>query len=77
VRLSEFSSLMVDEFGAAYAAVIQKDLVLGDFGDKTAKDALAAGEDPREVWLAVCRATGVPKERWLGVNKTSKKRHAE
>ncbi len=68
---------MSDEFGARYAAVIEQDLVLSELGDRTAKAALMAGVDPREVWQAVCLANGVPKERWLGVNKNPKKRHAE
>ena len=52
---------MTDEFGAAYAAVIETDLVLTEFGDRTAKQCHAAGEDLREVWLAICRASNVPK----------------
>jgi hypothetical protein len=64
---------MTDEFGAAYAAVIKRDLVLGQVGDKTAEKAIAAGVDPREVWLAICATLEVPKERWHGLNKGSKK----
>ena len=77
MRLSEFKVRMVDEFGARYAAVIEQDLVLSELGDRTARQALNAGTDPREVWQAVCLANGVPKDRWLGVNKNPKKRHAE
>jgi hypothetical protein len=68
---------MVDEFGPAYAAVIERDLVLGDLSDQTAEQAMAAGFDLREIWYSICRSSGVPKERWHGVNKTTKKRHAE
>jgi hypothetical protein len=57
---------MVDEFGQAYAQVITRDLVLGALGDRTAEAALAAGEDPKDVWLALCEANNVPKERWAG-----------
>lgn len=64
---------MTDEFGAAYAAVVQRDLVLGQIGDLTADKAIASGVDPREVWLAICASLGVPKERWHGLNKDSKK----
>jgi hypothetical protein len=66
MRLSQFQNLMTDEFGQAYAQVISKDQVLGALGDRTADAALAAGEDPREVWLALCEANNVPKERWAG-----------
>ena len=77
MRLSEFKILLRDEFGAQYGAVVERDLVLGEMADRIAKEALAQGEDPRDVWLALCRAAGVPKDRWLGLNKNAKKRHAE
>lgn len=66
MRLSHFNTLMTDEFGPAYAQVIARDLVLGSLGDRTADQALAAGEDPKDVWLALCEANQVPKERWAG-----------
>ncbi len=66
MRLSQFHELMADEFGQAYAQVISRDLVLGALGDQTADAALAAGEDPKDVWLALCEANHVPKERWAG-----------
>jgi hypothetical protein len=64
---------MTDEFGAAYAAVIETDLVLTELGDRTAKQCHASGEDLREVWLAICRANSVPQSRWHGLNKNTKK----
>ncbi|MEN9706480.1 MAG: hypothetical protein RIS31_46 [Actinomycetota bacterium] len=64
---------MSDEFGAAYAAVIETDLVLTELQDRTAKQCMEAGEDLREVWLAVCRANNVPQSRWHGLNKITKK----
>ena len=66
MRLSQFQALMTDEFGTAYAQVVSKDLVLAALGDRTADAALAAGEDPKVVWLALCEANQVPKERWAG-----------
>jgi hypothetical protein len=68
---------MQDEFGAEYAAVILADLVLGELDDRTGAAAIKAGVDPREVWLAICVANQVPKSRWNGLNKHSKKQHAE
>jgi hypothetical protein len=73
MRLSQFNQLMQDEFGLEYSSVIRRDLVLGELGDQTADKAIAGGEDPKAVWLAVCKASGVPKERWHGLNKHSKK----
>jgi len=68
---------MDEEFGSAYAGVIEKDLALTEFGDRTAAKSLADGEDPREVWLAICRVNEVPKSRWHGKSKSTKKQHAE
>ena len=65
VRKSEFSFAVSEEFGA-YGAVITRDLVLGEVGGRTADQAIAAGVPPRDVWLALCRASDVPQERWHG-----------
>lgn len=46
-----------------------RDLVLGDVGDRTAQQALDAGVAPRDVWLALCAATDVPRERWHGAGR--------
>jgi len=73
MRLSQFNQLMSDEFGLDYSSVIRRDLVLGELADQTADKAIAAGADPKVVWLAICKASGVPKERWHGLNKHSKK----
>ncbi len=68
---------MADEFGKSHAEVIIRDFVLLELGDRTAATLLAQGEDPREIWLAICRAQQVPKERWSGLDKKAKKQHAE
>ena len=77
MRLSQFHELMADEFGRAHADVIIRDLALLELGDKTADTLLALGEDPRQIWLAICRAQQIPKERWTGLDKKAKKQHAE
>jgi hypothetical protein len=53
------------------------DLVLRELGDRTADACIADGEDPKDVWLAICKAENVPQERWHGTNKNTKKRHAD
>lgn len=68
---------MNDEFGNEYAAVLVRDLVLTELDDRTGQQALAEGVDPKDVWLAICRAQNVPEERWLGLNKKPKNKHAE
>jgi len=73
VRLSEFQLAVSDEFGAAYGAVLTRDLVLEEVGGRTAEAALTAGVPARAVWLALCRATDVPPERWYGVGQREPK----
>jgi len=60
VRLTEFWTRMQDQFGAAYAESIATDQVLGELGGRSVREALAAGEDPKLVWRAVCAAFDVP-----------------
>ena len=72
MRLTNFNQLMAEEFGEAYAAILMADLVLGSLGDKTGSQLIAAGEDPRLVWLAICEAQSVPKDRWHGRNTPKK-----
>lgn len=57
---------MDDEFGSGYARVLAGTLVLAGVGGRTADQALAAGIEPRKVWLAVCDVQDVPEERRLG-----------
>ncbi|MYM19491.1 DUF3046 domain-containing protein [Brevibacterium sp. 5221] len=66
MRHTLYARLMDDEFGRVRAASLHTDLALSALGSLTPAQALAAGHDPREVWTAVCDATGVPDERRLG-----------
>jgi hypothetical protein len=66
VRHSEFWQLMDEEFGAAYARTLARELVMSGLGERTAQQALAAHEDARTVWWAVCDAMDVPLERRWG-----------
>ncbi|MFM6963135.1 MAG: DUF3046 domain-containing protein [Micrococcales bacterium] len=73
MRLSQFQELMADEFGPIQAEVLLTDLVLVQLNERTGQAAIAAGEDPREVWLAICQVMDVPKERWHGKPQKNKK----
>lgn len=64
---------MNDEFGPSYSAVLLADYALTSLAGQTADQAIAAGVDPREVWLALCLAMDVPKERWAGKPNKNKK----
>jgi Protein of unknown function (DUF3046) len=63
VRLTYFRELMEGEFGAVRAASLSRDHVFAELGGRTVEEALEAGTDPREVWLAVCEAYDVPPAR--------------
>ncbi|KRC49745.1 signal transduction histidine kinase [Leifsonia sp. Root227] len=74
MKLSEFQRAILDEFGSTYGQALTTDLVLGELGNRTAQQALAAGIAPREVWIALCRETGVPQSHWYGAGKPAPKR---
>jgi hypothetical protein len=60
VRLTDFWGRMDEQFGHAYAASVARDQVIGRLGSRTVDDALAAGEDPKTVWRAVCEHFEIP-----------------
>jgi Protein of unknown function (DUF3046) len=60
VRLTVFWDRMNSQFGEDYAASVAKDYVLADIGGRTVNQALAAGEDVKVIWKAVCEAFDVP-----------------
>lgn len=60
MRLTEFWSRMDQTFGPAYAPSLARDQVLSTLGGRTVVEALAAGEDPKVVWRAVCAAFDLP-----------------
>ena len=66
MKASEFARAVDDEFGEVHGRVLVRDLVLDELDGRTAEQALAGGEPPVRVWLALCRANDVPRERWHG-----------
>ena len=60
MRLTVFWDRMNSQFGEDYAASVAKDYVLADIGGRTVNQALAAGEDVKVIWKAVCEAFDVP-----------------
>ncbi len=64
VRLTRFRQLMGEEFGASRASSLARDHVFADLGGRTVDQALAAGDDPKDVWRVVCVTFEVPPERW-------------
>ena len=61
VRLTVFWERMRAQFGETYAESVAKDQVLRELGDRTVNQALAEGEDAKNVWRAVCEAFDVPE----------------
>ena len=76
MRASEFWELMREEFGGAYAGTLAREHVVSALGERTADQALAAGLDPRDVWLALCADLDVPRERWFGRDDPAKRARA-
>jgi hypothetical protein len=66
VRKSEFARAVVEEFGEGYGRVLTRDVVLPGLGNVTADEAILHGQEPREVWLALCEAQDVPVSRRHG-----------
>ena len=67
MRKSEFARAIVDEFGEGYGRVVTRDVILAALGNVTADEAITRGDDPRDVWLALCDVENVPPERRYGV----------
>jgi len=63
MRLTHFRELMAEEFGRVRSEMISRDHVFSAFGHRTVNQALSAGYDPKDIWLAVCEAFDVPPER--------------
>ena len=64
MRLTEFSLLVEDQFGAARGSSLVVDHVLAALGGRTAAEAIEAGVDPRDVWRALCADFDVPRDQW-------------
>ncbi len=65
MKHSEFRRVLSEEFGDAYASVILRDHWLRSLA-ATGAEALAAGEPPRRVWLAICEEFAIPESRRYG-----------
>jgi hypothetical protein len=60
MKLTDFWERMESHFGATYAHSWASDTVLGELGDLTVKQALAAGVETVDVWRAVWRYERMP-----------------
>jgi hypothetical protein len=60
MRYTEFWARMDRVLGPAYARTWAEQQVISDLGHRTVAEALAAGESPKQVWLAVWRRLELP-----------------
>ncbi len=56
MRLTDFWQRMDTSFGPVYSRSIAADQVLPQLDGRTVDEALAAGEDAKSVWRAICGA---------------------
>jgi hypothetical protein len=60
VRLTEFWRRLDEALGPASADTFATDQVIGDLGDRTVREALAAGVPAKEVWRVLCATLNLP-----------------
>lgn len=60
MRQTDFWERMRAVFGPGYADSLARDQVLAELGGRTVVEALAAGEEVKDVWRAVVAAFEVP-----------------
>jgi hypothetical protein len=60
VRHTEFWTRMNAALGEAYARAWAHEHVMSRLGGRTVEEALAAGESPKDVWLAVWATLELP-----------------
>lgn len=71
--MSEFWTLVDDEFGRMQGRALVRDHVLGQLGHRTAEQALSDGEDARTVWFALCDDLQIPPERRWGRDQPARR----
>lgn len=63
VRLTEFHELVRIEFGQLHGDALLRDHVILSLGGLTPAEAIEVGQEPREVWRALCEEFDVPPSR--------------
>ena len=56
MRISDLRDRLTLAFGEAWAPSFAKDIVIAELGGRTVDEALAAGEEPADIWKAVCKS---------------------
>ncbi|MGB3771792.1 MAG: DUF3046 domain-containing protein [Rhodococcus sp. (in: high G+C Gram-positive bacteria)] len=64
MRLTEFHDRVAEQFGTMSGDSILVDHVITSLGNRSAARAIEDGEDPKDVWRALCGEFDVPRSRW-------------
>lgn len=64
VRLTDFHERIAQQFGTVTGDSMLVDHLLLSLGNRTAAQAIEDGEDPRDVWRALCAEFDVPRSLW-------------
>ena len=56
MRISDLRDRLTLSFGSAWAPSFAQDIVIAELGGRTVDEALAAGEEPADIWKAVCKS---------------------
>jgi hypothetical protein len=60
MRTTDFWTRMGNQFGPSYADSVARDQVMATLGGRTVYEALADGDDVKDIWRAVCVQFDVP-----------------
>lgn len=64
MRLTEFRDRVAEQFGTAYGDSVLQDHVITSLGNRSASRAIEDGDDPKDVWRALCAEFDVPRSLW-------------
>lgn len=56
MRISDLRQRLTLAFGDAWAPSFAQDIVITELGGRTVNQALAAGEEPADIWKALCKS---------------------
>ena len=56
MRISDLRERLTLAFGQAWAPSFAQDIVIGELGGRTVNEALAAGDEPADIWKALCKS---------------------
>ena len=56
MRISDLRERLTIAFGDAWAPSFAQDIVISELGGRTVNEALAAGDEPADIWKALCKS---------------------